>query len=447
MVNLRRVSALAVLAGLLVMLTAVIVADEQRVEAAITTIELQMTGAQEVPPVTSPGSVFARLTFDDVTREVGFALTVSGLSPDQVTGAHIHRGAAGTNGPIIHPFSNTGFTIVSGKVTLSEAEVADLRAGNLYVNAHSIAHPGGFARAQIILPEQGVRATIQRAVDAWNRKDVEGVLAQFTDSGLAASFDGATRAELRQFLPEFIGEPPLRLIAIGPVSSTGTSASAVVDLAFGIVLSRERFTFVLEGNVWKISDTEELSEPIPPGVRAVDVRMGEFFFGFDRSAFSDGNVALVGRNIGRQDHELILVRLNTSLSLEELLAVESEGPPPGVEDIAQDFFMPGETKNMVFTQALANGRYAMLCFVPDEATGTPHALLGMAAEFVIGPGAGAAPAATPTRTAAGPVSPPRTGDAGLASDETSSLQPLLLALGGAIVVAGVAGVAVSRRRA
>src|SRR4029078_863381 len=88
-------------------------------EAAVTTFEAQMVGAQENPPVNSPGSGFARFTFDDQTRVLIYAVTISGLSPHQGTAAHIHRGAVGVNGPIIYNLSTVGFTQVSGSITLT----------------------------------------------------------------------------------------------------------------------------------------------------------------------------------------------------------------------------------------------------------------------------------------------------------------------------------------
>lgn len=120
--------------------------------AAQVTFEVRAVGAQENPAVTGPGSALGRFTFDDQTRQLKFAVSVSGLSPNLVTASHIHRGATGVNGPIVHFISATGFTQVEGTITLSEADVADLRAGNFYLNVHSVDNPGGFARGQMILP-------------------------------------------------------------------------------------------------------------------------------------------------------------------------------------------------------------------------------------------------------------------------------------------------------
>jgi hypothetical protein len=43
---------------------------------------------------------------------------------------------------------------ISGKVNLSDGDVADLRAGNLYLNLHTTFNPSGAARGQIILPRR-----------------------------------------------------------------------------------------------------------------------------------------------------------------------------------------------------------------------------------------------------------------------------------------------------
>ncbi len=110
------------------------------------------TGAEENPPVIAGGSVQVTFVFDDVTNQISYSATISGLSADLVTASHFHRSARGVNGPIIYTLSDKGFTQISGVQQLTAADVADLRAGNLYFNAHSKANPGGFARFQLTLP-------------------------------------------------------------------------------------------------------------------------------------------------------------------------------------------------------------------------------------------------------------------------------------------------------
>jgi hypothetical protein len=123
----------------------------RQAEAAVTTFEVEMIGANEVPAASSPGSGFARFTFDDQTRVLTYSVWMRGLSSNQVTASHIHRAPPGVAGPAVYTLSAGPFDTVSGSITLTEADVADLRAGNLYVNIHSTANPAGFARGQLRL--------------------------------------------------------------------------------------------------------------------------------------------------------------------------------------------------------------------------------------------------------------------------------------------------------
>jgi hypothetical protein len=122
------------------------------VHAATFTIQGQALGRNEVPVCTSSASAFVRFTWDNVANQMSYNVTVSGLSPDQVTGSHFHRGSSAVAGPIIYPLSTVGFTQISGVVNWLAADVPDLLAGNFYFNVHSKECPGGFARLQVILP-------------------------------------------------------------------------------------------------------------------------------------------------------------------------------------------------------------------------------------------------------------------------------------------------------
>lgn len=106
-----------------------------------------LTGAQEVPPISTSGTARGAVVVDPVTREITGGLTFGGLTP---TAAHIHDGAANVNGPIA-----IGLTLAAGTATvpagtfLTEAQYQSLLAGNLYFNIHTAANPAGELRGQI----------------------------------------------------------------------------------------------------------------------------------------------------------------------------------------------------------------------------------------------------------------------------------------------------------
>jgi hypothetical protein len=78
---------------------------------------------------------------------VSGSVTASGFTP---TAAHIHQAAAGKNGPVIVPFAKDGdkFAPAAG-AKLTPDQMKAYKAGDLYVNVHSAANPGGEVRAQL----------------------------------------------------------------------------------------------------------------------------------------------------------------------------------------------------------------------------------------------------------------------------------------------------------
>jgi hypothetical protein len=110
------------------------------------TMQVKLSGDQEVPPVKSAGSGSGSITIND-DGSVSGSVTASGFTP---TAAHIHEAAAGKNGPVIVPFTKDGdkFGPAAG-AKLTPDQMKAYKAGNLYVNIHSAANPGGEVRAQL----------------------------------------------------------------------------------------------------------------------------------------------------------------------------------------------------------------------------------------------------------------------------------------------------------
>lgn len=110
-----------------------------------TTVEL--TGAQEVPPVSTKASGRSTISVA-ADRTVSGSVIVDDMT---ATAAHIHRGAAGANGPVLIPLTRTKDNVftVPANTRLTDEQYAAFKAGNLYINVHSAAYPGGEIRVQM----------------------------------------------------------------------------------------------------------------------------------------------------------------------------------------------------------------------------------------------------------------------------------------------------------
>ena len=109
--------------------------------------QVSLTGANEVPPVDTSAAATGTVTVG-ADCSVKAHIMVTGMQP---TAAHIHQGAAGTNGKVIVPFVKEGDNMFVAKpdAKMDAEQCAAYKAGNTYVNVHSDAHKGGEIRAQL----------------------------------------------------------------------------------------------------------------------------------------------------------------------------------------------------------------------------------------------------------------------------------------------------------
>lgn len=115
--------------------------------ASATDVPVSLSGANEVPPVMTSASGSGTLVINP-DMSVSGKVTTSGVDG---TMAHIHEAAAGKNGPVVVPLEKQGdggWAVPAG-AKLNDAQFRAFQNGNLYVNVHSAAHPGGEIRAQL----------------------------------------------------------------------------------------------------------------------------------------------------------------------------------------------------------------------------------------------------------------------------------------------------------
>ena len=124
--------------------------EEAVAEKTTTTYKASLTGAQEVGGGDPQGSGEAEVSISDNFDQICWDINdVTGIGP--ITGAHIHRGAAGVNGPVVFALkqANEG----GWKGCASGAEWTEDRIENkpssFYVNVHTTEFPNGAIRGQL----------------------------------------------------------------------------------------------------------------------------------------------------------------------------------------------------------------------------------------------------------------------------------------------------------
>jgi hypothetical protein len=111
------------------------------------TVHVRLMGTQEVPAVMTRarGSGVIRIA---KSGAVSGRIVTHGV---KATMAHIHEAAPGKNGPPIIMLKRgpKGTWVVPAGAKLTPRQYKAFLAGDLYVNVHSRAHPGGEIRGQL----------------------------------------------------------------------------------------------------------------------------------------------------------------------------------------------------------------------------------------------------------------------------------------------------------
>lgn len=110
-------------------------------------VKVSLAGDQEVPAVQTAAKGSGTVMIGDDMSVKG-NITTTGIT---ATAAHIHMGAAGKNGPVIVPMTKSGDAgwTFAPDAKLNADQMQAFKAGDLYINVHSAAHPGGEIRGQL----------------------------------------------------------------------------------------------------------------------------------------------------------------------------------------------------------------------------------------------------------------------------------------------------------
>ncbi|NBB20418.1 CHRD domain-containing protein [Runella sp. CRIBMP] len=109
--------------------------------------EATLTGANEVPPVTTSATGRMEGIYNKETKTLTYTITYSGLTP---TAGHFHSGNSWETGGVVHTFSAVTTSPISGRWEgLNQQQENLLFSGLFYANLHTAVNRGGEIRGQV----------------------------------------------------------------------------------------------------------------------------------------------------------------------------------------------------------------------------------------------------------------------------------------------------------
>ncbi len=112
---------------------------------------IKLSGKQEVPGNNSNATGTFNGIYNKTTKKIDYTIALNGLT---ATAMHLHKAAPGVNGDVVMEVTGLKGTTAA----FTAAQETDLLAGNLYLNVHSAAQPGGEVRGQVVTDQKVVFA-------------------------------------------------------------------------------------------------------------------------------------------------------------------------------------------------------------------------------------------------------------------------------------------------
>lgn len=146
-----RILMLTAVAGASLVLAGCATVEEAAVEAVADTYHADLTGAKEVGGGDPDGSAKAEISVSDRLNQVCWDVKdVRNIGA--VTGAHIHKGAVGVNGPVVVMLTKSNEGSWKGCADRGGEWTQDMIKANysgFYVNLHTAEYPNGAIRGQL----------------------------------------------------------------------------------------------------------------------------------------------------------------------------------------------------------------------------------------------------------------------------------------------------------
>jgi hypothetical protein len=244
--------------------------------------------------------------------------------------------------------------------------------------------------------DEEAEADVQASIDAINQAslalDTDEWLKYVTPNAMETVFYTTEEQAREDPMTAYGSESEDDFFVASEITVDGETAEAVEALGpeDGPLLAPSVILLVKEDDVWKIDGARAGDAEAPDGAVTVSVVMREFEFEIDDDAFEAGKPVLFEvENDGEQAHHFGFFKLDEGVNLEEALASEEDEAPEGITDLGFIGPMrPGDDGKAAFTENLEPGRYAFVCFLPDESAedpeeAPPHFALGMVHEVTV----------------------------------------------------------------
>ena len=228
--------------------------------------------------------------------------------------------------------------------------------------------------------------TAEQLAACLSDNDAAAVVQLASERYLGQLFGSSVPLSVDDFISisQSISATPVRIVSVEDVTESGDDrVTATVTQVVGHQLIAATWTFKPGSSMvpWMLDAEQRLPTTVPAGADAVDVEIRDLSFDIDPASVNGSDIVLRGDNTDDVDHEMLVLKLDSGFTTQDLLRAVGPDLPPQVTYIGEVPVRAGQQQDLVLVD-LEPGRYTIVCLFPDS-DGIPHLAQGMAATFTV----------------------------------------------------------------
>jgi len=280
--------------------------------------------------------------------------------------------------------TTTACSVASSSAATPEAEAIAIEAAT--PSTLPLASPVATPVAGIDALSNEITHAAEQLAACLSENDSAAVVQLASERYLGQLFGSSVPLSVDDFISisQSISATPVRIVSVEDITEgENDRVTATVTQVVGQQLIAATWTFKPGSATvpWMLDMEQRLPTTAPAGADELDVEIDDLSFDLDPTTVNGPDLVLRGENTDDIDHEMLVLKLASGFTTQDLLRATGPDLPPQVTYLGEVPVRAGKQQDLVLVD-LEPGLYTIVCLFPDS-EGIPHLAQGMTATFTV----------------------------------------------------------------
>ena len=280
--------------------------------------------------------------------------------------------------------TTTACSVASSSAATPEAEAIAIEAAT--PSTLPLASPVATPVAGIDALSNEITHAAEQLAACLSENDSAAVVQLASERYLGQLFGSSVPLSVDDFISisQSISATPVRIVSVEDITEgENDRVTATVTQVVGQQLIAATWTFKPGSATvpWMLDMEQRLPTTAPAGADELGVEIDDLSFDLDPTTVNGPDLVLRGENTDDIDHEMLVLKLASGFTTQDLLRATGPDLPPQVTYLGEVPVRAGKQQDLVLVD-LEPGLYTIVCLFPDS-EGIPHLAQGMTATFTV----------------------------------------------------------------